>query len=482
MNRIQAAIFLLVSVTLAGCSGLGDSGVTPPLNGVATVNLTISDTPPAGVSVLSFTVAISGVQLTGTASGIAPINPTPATFELTRLQSDTASAGTFTTVPTDTYTNVVVGISSASVTYLNSTSAAIGACLNNTVCTVSSILPTSPITVTTGAFAAPGLVLTNGQTVNLNLDFHLNTALTFTGSTPTVDFTQVGALTATVIPSTTPLHINDFTGTVTAVSGTQYTVQSGTRGTLTFVTNGSTAYNDPQSKCPAGGSTCLGLKTNISVDAVMNQDGTFTASEVDYLDLPAVDEVEGIIGYTSTPGTYLMIVSDTTIVTTGSALATTKPGAVITFTLANAAQFIIDTKNLPISTVNGFSGTNDLLSGQEIMIHVQSTAAGSGTNPLNVVTDQLRLRFSRFTGLVGTVAGNSFTLQRATLPSYIQSPSAPTFTTDPIVQVYPGQTTYEGITDVSTLTNGEAVAIRALYLNTLNPTFNAATVRLQSAL
>ena len=198
-------------------------------------------------------------------------------------------------------------------------------------------------------------------------------------------------------------------------------------------------------------------------------------TNVDFLDLPAVDEIEGTIFFTTTSGTYLLVVSDKTLVSTGAIATVLQPvgsGTTLNLTLDTTTTpvFAIESSNLPVVISAGFSSASDILNGQTVLAHVKSATLASG---VNVVSDRLILRFSRLTGTVGTVTGSDFSIQN--LPGYL----GPV----PMLQVrtFVPQTTFDNVTGgvISNLTNGDSVSIRALLLNpiTAQPPLRAAKVR-----
>jgi hypothetical protein len=212
------------------------------------------------------------------------------------------------------------------------------------------------------------------------------------------------------------------------------------------------------------------LQKTVSVDATLSAAGVVTISEVDFLDTPFVDEIEGVIYRTSTVDVYNMIVSDKVNATNNSLLTSVSAGTKIAVTLDTTAslEFDVDTRNLLASTPSGFTSGSDIFSGQEVMIHVKSAATGT---LLNVVTDRVVLRYSRLTGTVGTVNGQSFTIQN--LPAFLG-----TFAPDPNVQTITGVTVFDNVANLQTLASGDTVSIRALYLhNNLSQPLQAAKVR-----
>src|SRR3989454_235580 len=244
-------IALPLATALLSCSlpkknnGGGGGG-----GGNATLSLTMIDTPPANSSILSFKATITGIALnpaTGSSFSLpltsSPFGTNPMIVELTRLQSDSAYLGTFTTVPAGTYSSVTVTLANAQLTFANQTTAPITVgttpCPTNSVCTVSGITPIQPSAI---SFGTSPLSLSSGSSQGLSLEFNLNNAITFTNGTLALDFSQAKAVTVATLPrtngnlSTGQLDlIEDFTGVVTSVDSTakKVTLQSATRGTLT---------------------------------------------------------------------------------------------------------------------------------------------------------------------------------------------------------------------------------------------------------
>jgi hypothetical protein len=393
---------------------------------------------------------------------------------MTRLQSDSAALGTFQ-VPADTFTKLTISLDVVNATFANTTGATIGSCAAGAVCFLNSGTPGAQ-TIT---FASPITVASNTN-MGLNVDFNLNNAVT-TANGITIDFTQANILTIPNAPVTTGNlnAIEDFTGVITNATITNgtgsLTIASGTRGVLTGVVNSSTTYNGiEQGVNPACGgapnAACLAMNKTVSVDATLSAAGVVTITEVDFLDTPFVDEIEGVIFPTATAGTFNLNVSDKINATNNSLITPISAGAKIAVTLDTSVEFDVDTRNLLASIPSGFTSNNDIFPGQEVMVHVKSATTGT---LLNVVTDRIILRYSRVTGLVNTVSGTTFTFQQTSLPALLGS-----FNTPPTVFTVTGVTVFDGVTDVTFLMNNDNVSIRALYLhNNLAQTFDAAKVR-----
>ncbi|HLZ11419.1 MAG TPA: DUF4382 domain-containing protein [Candidatus Acidoferrum sp.] len=451
-------LLVLAVFSLNSCSGLPQTnGTTPP--GTANLTLTVTDAPPAGVSFLSFNVPVTSVSLTSSTGAVVNVvSPaTPIVLDMVRLQSDSAALGTFK-IPSDTYTKLTVSLGVVNATFANTTGATIGTCAAGAVCSLNSGTPPAQIVT----FASP-IVVAGNASEGLNLDFNLNNAVT-TANGITIDFTQTNILTIPNAPVTTGNlnAIEDFTGVVTAFTNNNVTITSGTRGTLTGAVNSSTTYNGiEQGANPActgnPNAACLAVNKTVSVDATLSAAGVVTITEVDFLDTPFIDEIEGVIFPTSTAGTYNLIVSDKVNATNNSLLNAVSAGARIAVTLDTSVEFDVDTRNLLASVPAGFTSNTDIFPGQEVMVHVKTATSGT---LLNVLTDRIVLRYTRTTGTVNTVSATTFSVNN--LPPFLGN----NFTVAPSVQTFSGVTTFDGFTTLSDLATGNpTVSFRALYLN-----------------
>jgi Domain of unknown function (DUF4382) len=490
MNSKKSLVLVVFAamVALSSCSGLGNVCTTNcGGGGSAGLSLTISDTPPTNTSVVSFSLPIIGITLTPSSGSAVPVfAPTSAaSYELTRLQSDTSMIAANVKVAAGTYTAVNVTVSAPSAVYINSSGSAIGTCVNNEVCSLTGAAATITYTFPSGS----PLVLTGNTNQWLDLDFAYNNAIVSTSGIG-LDVTQAGMLTATTtvpagLPSGDFANIDDFTGAVTAISSSSVTVQSTLRGSLTAAINSSTVVLDPQNQCTGGPAmACIAKGSIVSLQGVLTTTGTMTASSLDIIDISTspADEVEGILypSNCNNGSNYGLILSDSAIFTSSSPLLSASYGTGVCLTLSQTTTFGIDTGILtgqsgaPISNA-GFSGTGDILGAQTVRVKITNAATGTDTM-VNANATALILRFSRFTTSVNVVSGNAFSITG--LPAYF-----PTFTVNPQVQTYINATLLEGVTSVNSLQSGQSVSISTLLLNpatmgTQFP-FQAAKVRLQ---
>lgn len=472
MNSKQF-LFVLGMVTLAAlnsCSGLKTPCTTNcGGSGNASLSITISDTTPTGASVVSFSLPIIGITLTpSSGSPVSVFSSSSGTaFELTRLQTDTNLIANNVSVAPGTYTAINVTVAAPSGVFLNTSSASMGSCVASAVCALSGSAATITYTF------SPSMTLTANANQWLDLDFNYNNAVVAGSSGAlSIDLTQSGVMTAT---STVPTgiasgafaNLDDYTGSVTAVSSSSVTVESSLRGSATFTINSSTQVIDPLGQCTNASTplACIQSGSIISVQGVLTTAGVPTATSLDIIDISTspADEVEGIIYPSSCNGgsNYGMIISDSEIFTSGSPLTSAGFGSGVCLTLSSSAAFAVDTGLLTQSGVAsgssfpGFAGSQDILAGQ--MVRAKITGAASSSSTINATATELILRFSRLTGTVSTTAGTTgFTISN--LPPYLGT----TFSTAPTVLTSTA-TLLEGADSVGDLTG--TVSMSALYLN-----------------
>jgi hypothetical protein len=498
MNSKKCSLFvaLVAVLALSSCSGLKTTCTTNcGTTGNAKVNVTLYDTPPTGVSVLSFSLPIAGISLTPTTgSDVSIYSPTTiAPTEITHLQTDSALIVSGAAVPAGSYTAVKITLTASKGVFINTSGSTItwtsnpaGSCANGAVCNLpngAAATITVPLTLT----------LSSNVTQWIGLNVNLNNAITSTNGI-SVDFTLPNIFTATTtvrtgLPTGAVDTIEDFTGTVTAVSSSSITVQSGVTGqSMTAAINASTALVAASSTYSNSNCTgtvvaaCIATGSVASLDATLTSTGTITASEIDVLDLAAKDEVEGIIYPTATANVVGLILADKTSASGNAVLgaSTTTFGTGIFLTANSGINFTVDTKTLTSVWTSpvGFSGSGDLLAGQQVRAQVSSVTSDSAG--IHATASNVILRYSRISATVNTVTNPTFTVTG--IPSYISTINTqtnPGFSLTPVVNTFPTATLYDGITSItdSKFVVGSPVAIRALFLNNAQENFQAAKVR-----
>jgi hypothetical protein len=463
---------------LTSCSGIKTVCTNCNPTGNATLNLTLSDTPPTGVNIISFTMPIVGISLTPSTGSPVSVFST-GSFELTQLQSDSAPIAVGVSVPAGSYTSINVTLGTSTGIFVNSSGATIGTCVANNICAL-------PNGAATTISIPVNLTLTANQVSWIGLDVNLNNAIT-TSNGISIDFTQTGVMTVlttprTNIPSGDVDSIDDWTGLVTAYSnGSSITVKSGTRGSMVATITSTTTYDDPQNLCGAASSVanCISTGAVVSLQAYLTNTGGINVSEIDVIDTSATatDQVEGFIYPTSTSscsGGFGLLLFDDAVTTGNSTLTSLTYGAGFCLSISPTAVFLVDTglinNALPTAGASqpGFQSANDIAIGQMVRVHVSNVTAGT---LVGVTVNSVLLRYSRISGAVNTVSGSNFSINGA--PAYLG------FTLPPIVATFINGTIFEGATDISGLTSPPArpVGIRALYFATgTSPVSSAAFI------
>jgi Domain of unknown function (DUF5666) len=475
---------LIALLPMTSCSGLKNKTCTD-CTATPTVIVTLYDTPPTGVTLLSFSLPIAGISLSpSSGSPISIYSPTSLIpTELTRLQTDSALIVTAAKVPVDTYTSINVTVAASSGVFINANPNQATITGTNASCAYGNVcnLPTGAATTVN----IPLKLTVTNQNQWIGLDVNLNNAIITTNYTVSVDFMQPNVFTATTtprvgIPTGAVDTIEDFTGKVTGLTIGSIMVQSGMTGqSITAVINSNTQFDSAPadySKC-ASAESCVSVGSIVSLDAQLASSGTLTATEIDTLDAIATDEVEGILYAASNINAVAMILADRESATGKGPLAASEItyGTQVVLTASPSAVYVIDAKTLSsVPPFIGFSGSGDLRAGQQVRVQVSDvTSSPAG---LSATADNMALRFSRISGIIGSVTGNNFTLTG--YPAYIGLLN-PLLGQSPFVFTYPLDTIFDGVTGTgdSKFVTGASVAVRALYLNNFQPPFAAAKVR-----
>ncbi|HTG27606.1 MAG TPA: DUF4382 domain-containing protein [Methylomirabilota bacterium] len=484
-NRELGYVFFVAVIALAGCSGGGQTttggggGNQQP----ASLTLTLTSKPDVSltnISVLSATVSITGITLNPTSGNAVPLTLSPTTYpvDLTRLQADTALLGVLS-LPAGSYSGATVTFSAPTLTLDNQSGATLnGTCLTGTICKIA--LPAGSSQVTSAPFP---LTLTAGQASGVSLNLNLNDAVTVTSGTVALNFSaadtfNVASLPRTGAPSGSFDLIEDFVGLVTAKTATSITVMASNGISLTIALPSTPVIEDPQGLCAAVNATCLlANQTVVSVDATVNSAGALTLVSADLLGATPQDELEGTLINTATPGQFNLVVANKVVASGNTTLTAANPGDVFLVTTTNPTfavdldEFFNNASLPPANVTTLFAGIGDLVDGQDVMVHVTAATGTAATGDQAVTADQVLLRFTRTTGTLQTVSGQTFTLSN--LPPFMS------FASNPLVDTISGATNFDGVADVNSLAVGQTVSIRALLVPRSTFSFYAAKVRVQ---
>ena len=125
------AVAFLMAAFIVGCGG-GSMNSVAPAPQSSQVSLSMTDAPPAGVSILSFEVSVTGASLNpGNADLLA--GKGPIRIEVKNLETDNAFLST-ANVAAGTYTSLNLTFTNPEITFMNNTGAALAGCAVNAVC------------------------------------------------------------------------------------------------------------------------------------------------------------------------------------------------------------------------------------------------------------------------------------------------------------------------------------------------------------
>jgi hypothetical protein len=459
----RAALFIFIAVLVLFMPGCGSqSSVTPNATNPlpitpALASLTVTDTPPTGVTVLFFQLSISAATLTSSSGGSVSLLPSnnginePIPVNVTQLQTDSAFLGTGP-APPGTYTGLSVTFSGNSqLTIYNGSGAAIGSCANNSVCQLTPV--PAPLTLafpSTGASStAPFPIdLSVNSPVAFKLDIHLDKVIqpdlsVNLGATNGVTLSQLPTP-----PSGTSTPLGRLTGTIQAVSSTaspnEFALQTGNGWNFTIDVGSNTTYRDfPSSACSTETFSCLAAQQIVKVKVSLQTNGTLLASEVKYLQPAGQTMVEGnIIRLSTSNGNTLMDM----IVQQGPPTPTPNVlpfGQRVTVTVPpTGVTYAIDSGSFTLPSGLSFADSGDLVVGQEVSVVVVpgsiTNTGGSGgptswTGPAatTFTTNSITLEPSQITGSVAAIDASNLNFQLSTFANYFVLPSA-TASTPPI--------------------------------------------------
>jgi hypothetical protein len=460
MNRSKALLLVLLFAAFSSFSCSGPNGrviCTVNCGGSGTVIVTVTSTPSQTFYFPFLEWVISSVQLSNSSSTTTVIQGAPPPVEFARLQTDSQFLGKASSVPAGTYTSAIIHLapSTAFSFFYNSSNATLFGCAPGATCQITNTVPgfgAATVTVPV-SFTVAG----NNNT-GFSLNFDLSKAVTSAGGM-TFDFTKTGAITLATLPRAGQMtgsldSFENFTGAVTAVTATSFSMASLSSDTRTFTMAATVRFDDPftPSICtPPASFSCIAVNQNLSVDAVINSDGTLTAYEVEFLDKFA-QETEGIIVTPVTNNQFKMVV-------TNGMGTTFLPGTLATVNVNGTSTYFLDPKNLGITNITaplGFASSTDLVMGQAVML--LGGSANFTNNSLSGYTRTL-LRYSSIGGTIQTPNGTIFTLSGV-------SPFFTNLVTNSVqVQTF-ANTTYDNVTGgFSGLAIGTNASVRGLYLN-----------------
>ena len=413
----------------------------PPSAATPTSTLLIEATPPVGVTVLSFSVTVTGAALE---PGAVPLVTNPVSVEINRLQFETSLLGNVP-IPVGTYNSLSVALANPVLTILNSSAAAIGSCASGAICKLSPALTVPSVSLS----GQPFPITYDGKTpFVLLVDFDLSKSLSFSdlGSLNPVATIQL------LLPAGLDqgLFVKQVTGNIIytggddIVDGAIFDLVTNT-GTLYNISDISAQYVDANL---CGRFFCVqGKIADVDLTLPNRSDSFWEARRVTLkpLDQPELEGVIVAIGDS--------IQFDIVLLQQGPPAAGLELGDIVRINLQSGATIEAVDTNLS-GTGLLFSAAADLLVGQVVTARAKSAPSGT---PVTVTTDRVRLKGGALTARAKSIL-NATDFVIDSLPGNFPSGQ---------IQVHTGtQTSFQTISNVAGLNAGDTVSVSGFLLKT----------------
>lgn len=469
------------------CTGNCPALLTP-------VSLSATDTPPAGVSVLSFQVQLTAATLNPTSGRTSPVSllpndsgpsgtSTPIPIDATQIQAVSQLLSAHS-VPSTGYDSLSLSFANPKLVIYNASDSSISAaCPIGSVC---QLAPTVNGSATLNFTGAPLPVTTTPDTpLSFLIDFHLNNILQ---SDFSLDLGATNGVTVSQIPSTTTStspQLGYITGSLPSVhslvvgqSFFQFISQD--NRTYTINTGSDTTFNNfPASGCPTGSLSCLAEAQNIRIQVGgISANGELNTSKIDFIQSSTQQTVEGTILHFNPsvtniagapPYNVTLLIRDNP--TNNPNLL---PGTVATVTFSDGnPTYSIDSDGFTLPAGLSFSNGSDFLVGQNIRLNIVAGSIGSITSPPPSTTwsapptvtfqaDGVTLEPSNLTASISALdsGAQSLTLSGTAGPIFVPWPSAaPSAESFSILTT--SNTTYQGASPdtFGGLANGDTVSV-----------------------
>jgi len=432
------------------------------------VSVSLTDAPPAGVTVFTFEVTVTGATLNpGNVDLLA--GKSPMRIEVKKLETENAFLST-ANIAAGNYTSLSLTFSNPELTFLNGTGAMLAGCAPGSVC---EIKPSGTLSATVnGIFYS-----TSGSQTGVLVDLKLANLIT---PSLGVDFSAATAVTATQQTKDGEgdlEDLDDLNGIVANPSSTQFTLQTADIGNITVAIDSNTKFDDFNA-CVAANATCVQSGQSVEVDLMLLAGGTFLAKKIELQDDSqgaADDELDGVISKIDGPSQFEVVVIDELRAVANVSVG--DPVTVMLTTSGGGTSFRVDTNGLTVPSTlqqafEGATDTSQLMPGQTVQVRKRAMTGGPAPAAITTATDRVRLRDTRFTATVsGAPSGSNFNV--GGLPGL--------FTAAGISQIQvqtSSQTNFDNVSGVSGLADGSTVSLRGLlFKSTPNPVLIADKVR-----
>ena len=456
----------LLAFALSGCGSSSTITCSCPAAPRGAVSLSMTDDPPAGVSVLFFQVSLTNATLTPTTGSTVSLlsNSTPMQIDVTQLQGLSAFLNTANVIA-GTYNSLSLTFANPQLVIYNQSDASLGSsCAVGAICTLTPTIDNNSSSLNFSSAPFPVTVSTTSP-LGFLIDFHLNTVIQ---SDLSVNLAAANGVTVSELPAApTPAQFGFVTGTVTEVvpSNGEIELALPWGGSLFVEATSSTAFNNfPSTACTTPSIQCVAQGQIVQVQISSNvASGLPTVSQVTYVQQANAQTVEGtIVAIPPLPlpaGETLLkvILRQNPAASAGLPLGGIASVAVWSSGSGNTpTTFSIDNGGFTIPSGYTFATSNDLTVGQTIRITVTpgsltSTGAGPAAGiwgpPATVAftASAIELEPSQVTGTITAVDSGttSFTLGAAGGPWFAPWP-LPNATGFSFNVITTGQTTYTG--------------------------------------
>jgi hypothetical protein len=458
MSRSRILLFTLILCAAFLSFGCGakygmNSATSAAGAGAVAVPITMTDTPPAGVTILSFEVSVTSATLNPGNVNLLP-GMGSVRIELRKLETESAFLNT-PNVPAGTYTSLSLTFANPELTFQNNTTAPLAGCAVGAVCEIN---PTGTLTTMVN-FVPPGINLSANLPTGIQIDVNPNNVLT-----PALGVNFGLGVTAQAVamkPAGEIEDLDDLQGTIQNLNVTtsQFTLHT-MAGDFTILVNQNTEFE--LDHCGANNLSCLTNAEVVKVDVMLMSAGSFVAKKIEIEDEVEQDELEGMVFKIDDATHFEMVVLDEL-----RSLNNVSVGNPIVVTLNNPL-FQIDTDNLSVPsalqrTFVGATNTSQLLPGQTVQIRL--TAPVNPGPPFMVTSDRVQLRMTQFTASVkaDSIVPPDFTVD--SLPALFTGAGITS------IQVQTSsQTDFGGIGSLSSLLSSDIVSLRGLlFQNGANP-------------
>jgi hypothetical protein len=416
------------------------------------VGITLTDTPPAGVTVLFFQLSLTGATLTPastsastTAQPVSLVSSTnPIPINISQLQTDVAFLGNQNVAAGD-YTSLSLTFANPQLTIFNASDTSI-----SSTCAVGSVCQVTPpasgsnaLTLTFSSSPFP-ITLSANSPLAFKVDVHMDTVIQ---SDLSLNLGATNGVTVSEVKPHQPggpiAAVGKLIGTVGTPGNNQFPLTTIEGRSFTINVNDNTTYsNFPSSVCSTEEFSCLASGQAVKVTVTLQTDGTLLATAVDFIQLPTQQTVEGtLIGLNTSNGNTVMDLivqqqpnaGNTNVLPVGRHARVIVPATGVTFTIDWG------TFTAPTGVTLNFAAATDLQVGQELQVVVQgniTTPSSSGATSMNGPTpfgsasvsftaSSISLEPSQITGSVASLpAQGSLSFTMATMPCFFVPPAA----------------------------------------------------------